>query len=190
MITDVNSLYFEWLNEQLGVDTEQEKKLCYMLHANEFKRLIGNDINRQVQGRRLRRRFMDEFIDLDIDPRKMAQLDNLPCSWFEMLLALSEALDFLYDGGVKGNFLELVDNLGLSRILDSPLDGRYDEVDQDLVDSVLFAVDNNMFASNGHGGLFPLMQNNHPDQREVEIWEQHAAYFREKLEGVMWTSIS
>lgn len=190
MITDVDGLYFEWLTEQLGIDTEQERKLCYMLHANEFKRLIGKDINRGTQGRRLRQRFWDDFIDLDIDPRKMAVLNELPCSWFEMLLSLCESLDFLYDGGVKENFLELIDNLGLSKILNSPLDGRYDDLDQDLVDTAVFNVDNNLFSPNGHGGLFPLNKDTHPDQRGVEIWEQHAAYFSEKLEGVMWTSIS
>ena len=190
MITDVDGLYFEWLMEQIGAETEQLEKLCLMLHANKFTRRIGHDINREVQGRRLRHRFMDEFSDLDIDPRKLNKFEGKPCTWLEMLLALSESLDFIYDGGVQGRFLEMIDNLGLSKILDSPLDGRYDEVDQDLVDITLYRVDNNKFSSNGHGGLFPLEQSNHPDQRRVEIWEQHAAYFREKLEGVMWTSIS
>lgn len=186
MITHVDDLYFRWLIGQLEFPNESLSRLCLMLHNNTFTRSVGNDSNRAAEGIRLRRRFLDEFEDARIDPRttNIFLLEN-ECSWFEMLIALSEALDFLYEGGVQERLLELIDNLGLTKVLTSPKDGRYDELDQDFVDSVTIRVDHNMFDSAGHGGLFPLYSNDHPDQREVEIWDQHAAYFREKLEGVM-----
>jgi hypothetical protein len=188
VITDVDALYFKWLTEQLENPNGSLKRLCWMLHNNTFTRSVGNDVNRAVEGTRLRFRFADDYSDANIDPRKLNGLMAEECSWFEMLFALSESLDYLYEGGVQERLLELIDNLGLTKVLVSPKDGRYDEVDQDLVDAATTRVDLNHFSSNGHGGLFPLEKQNHPDQREVEIWEQHAAYFREKLEGVMWTS--
>lgn len=190
MITDVDDLYFNWLMDQMESPTESLSKLGWMLHRNTFSRSVGNDSNRAVEGIRLRGRFSEDFIDADIDPRKLNLLMDQECSWFEMLIALSEALDYSYDGGVQERLLELVDNLGLTKILMSPKDGRYDELDQELVDKATTRVDNNLFDANGHGGLFPLERSNHSDQREVEIWEQHALYFSEKLEGVKWTSIS
>jgi hypothetical protein len=190
MITDVETLYFKWLVGLMEAPTQAVGRLSWMLHRNTFMREVGNDSNRAVEGSRLRGRFLSDYSDADIDPRKVSLLMEEECSWFEMLIALSEALDFLYEGGIQERFLELVDNLGLTKILSSPSDGRYDEVDQELVDLATTRVDYSRFDSNGHGGLFPLNKPNHPDQREVEIWEQHAAYFREKLEGVVWTSIS
>lgn len=192
MITYVDDLYFKWLMDQLESPTKGLARLCLMLHNNTFTRSVGYDSNRAAEGVRLRRRFLEDFSDAKIDPRMSnALLLENECSWLEMLIALSEALDYLYDGGVQGRLLELIDNLGLSKILHSPSDGRYDEVDQDLVDMATTRVDHNLFDYDGHGGLFPLdMKRNHPDQRRVEIWEQHAAYFNERLEGVVWTSIS
>jgi hypothetical protein len=190
MITDVDTLYFKWLMGLLEAPTQKLGRLASMLHNNTFTRSVGNDSNRAAEGIRLRYRFMNDYQDARIDPRTMTYLMDQECSWLEMLIALSEALDYLYEGGIQERLLELIENLGLSKVLLSPVDGRYDEVDQDLIDLATTRVDHNQFDSDGHGGLFPLSKPDHSDQREVEIWEQHAAYFRERLEGVVWTSIS
>lgn len=190
MITDVDDLYFKWLLESLDNPTRSLGRLGWMLHKNIFTRSVGNDSNRAAEGIRLRQRFMSDYIDANIDPRKINYLMDQECSWFEMLYALSESLDYIYDGGVQERLMELLDNLDLTRLLIEPGNGQYDEVDQNLVDSATNRVDHNMFDFDGNGGLFPLTKTDHPDQREVEIWEQQAAYFREKLEGVVWTSIS
>lgn len=191
MITYVDDLYFKWLMDQMEAPTKALARLCWMLHNNTFTRNVGRDSNRADEGLRLRRRFLSDYADADLDPRTTNLfLHENECSWFEMLFALSEQLDYLYEGGIQDRLLELIDNLGLDVVLNSPRDGRYDETDQDFVDVVTTRVDNNLFDYNGHGGLFPLQSSNHPDQREVEIWEQHAAYFRERLEGVVWTSIN
>jgi len=190
MITDVDTLYFRWLMELLGHPTKSLERLSWMLHRNTFTRSVGRDPNRAIDGIYLRQRFLSDFSDANIDPRISNLLMEDECSWLEMLVALSEALDFLYDGGIQERMLELIDNLGLTKVLTSPKDGRYDELDQELVDLSTTRVDNNLFNANGHGGLFPLSKPGHPDQREVEIWDQHAYYFNEKLEGVVWTSIN
>jgi hypothetical protein len=156
-----------------------------MLHTNVFQRRVGNDMNRAVDGEALRRLFLDDYAEADIDPSVTNAFMRGPCSWFEMLMALAEALDYSYDGGLRGNFVELTMNLGLE-VVYSRTAPRYDDIDQDLVDAACLRVDFNQFDPDGRGGLFPLVKHDHPNQREVEIWDQHAAYFRERLEGILW----
>lgn len=162
-----------------------------MLFKNVFQRRIGNDINRAVDGAAMRVEFLDANPEVFASAtRSGADLDSFldqPCTWFEMLLALSVHLDFTYDEGIQNHFTGIIGNLGLDRLLD-PRVRPYDEIDQDMVDSSCNRVDFNLFAPDGHGGLFPLNNSDHLDQRRIEIWDQAGAYFREKLEGVMWTS--
>lgn len=163
------------------------QRLCYMLDENVYQRRVGNDVNRAVDGERLRRSFLDDYLEADIDPRITNEFMARHCTWLEMLIALSESLDYIYELGVREHFIEMLDNLGLHKLL-SKTDPKHLAIDQDLVDAATNRVDFNQFDSDGRGGLFPLVKRDHPDQREVEIWDQHAAYFRERLEGVMWTS--
>lgn len=184
---DIDRLYFDWLMARFTRSFAGLRRVCGMLHENGFQRRVGNDVNRAVDGEALRRLFLDDYHEADIDPRITNDFLAGPCSWFEMLMALSEGLDYLYDGGVQEHFLELINNLGLRPVY-SRIDERYDEIDQDLVDAACNRVDFNLFDPDGRGGLFPLTKQDHPNQREVEIWDQHAAYFRERLEGILWTS--
>lgn len=191
----LEDLYFDWLLTQLDPDGVREglAYLCELLHDCEFKRRVGNDINRAVDGANLRKEFFEQFSEADFDPNVVNDLLSQECSWLEMLIALSRDLDYIYDGGVDARFVELVSNMGLGPVaVYNPrrtLSSR--EYDRHVVSSVTDDIDNNRFDRNGHGGLFPLKKRyGHPDQRGVEIWDQHAAYFRERLEGVLWTSIS
>lgn len=184
---DIDELYFRWLMSRFEGPTLGLERVCGMLHENVFLRRVGNDVNRAVDGSAMRRMFLDDYQEADIDPRITNKFLEGPCSWFEMLLALSQALDFLYDGGIKERFVELINNVGLAAVM-TRIAVRYDDIDQDLVDSATQRVDYNLFDINGNGGLFPLTKDDHPNQREVEIWDQHAAYFRERLEEIMWTS--
>lgn len=185
---NIDALYFKWLMSRFDDPTPGLERVCGMLHENVFQRRVGNDVNRAIDGEALRKKFLDDYDDAGIDPRVTNDLSNQSCSWFEMLLALSESLDYLYELGVKEHFIELISNLGLLKLMFRS--SRYDEIDQDLVDAATNRVDFNLFDPDGQGGLFPLTKHDHPNQREVEIWDQHAAYFRERLEGVMWTSTS
>jgi hypothetical protein len=187
VIHDVDRLYFDWLMSRFEEPTVGLERVCGMLHENVFQRRVGNDENRAVDGMSLRRYFLDDYHEADIDPRITNDFMAGACSWFEMLLALAASLDYTYDGGVQGRFVELITNLDLDRVM-RRLERQYDGIDQDLVDAATNRVDFNLFDPDGRGGLFPLRKHDHPDQRGVEIWDQHAAYFRERLEGVMWTS--
>lgn len=189
---DLEDLYFEWLLTCLDPEgvLEGVAHVSGLLHNCEFTRRVGNDINRAVDGANLRKEFMAQFSDADFDPHVTNDLMMQPCSWFEMLVALSRALDFTYDGGVEGRYIELATNLGLEPMMvDNPHRTKVlNEFDQRFVDVVTNDVNQSNFDIDGHGGLFPLTKHDHPDQREVEIWDQHSAYFRERLEGEMWTS--
>lgn len=148
---------------------------------------MGNDINRAEDGANLRKEFLSQMEDANFDPRVTNSLLDAECTWLEMLVALAISLDYLYDGGVETQFVELITNLELDPILSVGGPSRsemMEEYDQHLVDVVTSRVDDNHFDQDGRGGIFPLKNQDHPDQRGVEIWDQHAAYFREKLEGV------
>lgn len=186
---DINVLYFKWLVSRFDNPSAGLVRVCRMMHENVFQRRVGNDVNRAVDGAALRRIFLDDYDEVDIEPHITNEFLEQDCSWFEMLLALSETLDYYYDLGVKEQFIELLNNLGLQKLI-FRTSRRYDSIDQDLVDAATNRVDRNLFTADGDGGLFPLIKDDHPDQREVELWYQHAAYFRERLEGVMWTSTS
>lgn len=185
---DLEDLYFDWLLTRLDPDgvTEEVAYVCGLLHTCPFTRRVGNDINRAVNGAELRKDFLMRFEDANFDPHVTNDLLLMECTWLEMLIALATAIDYLYDGGVEGRFTEMLENLQL----DSLLSFRHQPSveDQKLVDRVTNNVDHNHFEPSGLGGLFPLRSHHHPDQRRVEIWDQQAAYFRERLEGVLWTS--
>lgn len=183
---EIHELYFKWLMDLLGETSPQFQRLCDMLSQNEFQRRVGNDVNRASDGLNLRRRFLEDWSEIEIDPRLTNAFLELECNWLEMLVALADRLDYMYDGGIKERFIELITNMGLLSVIFSPIDedgsSIYDEVDQDRVDMATNRVDNNLIDHDGFGGLFPLeRRGHHPDQREVEIWEQHAAYFSERL---------
>lgn len=187
---NLDVLYFEWLLTRLDPDGAEEG-VAYvgdLLHNCEFTRRVGNDVNRAIEGKNLRKEFLSQFEEADFDPHITNELMIDECTWFEMLIALSRALDYLYEGGVEGRFIELITNMTLDPMLRyGP--GRSDqmrEYDQRFVDVATSNVDNNEFDEDGHGGIFPLNKPNHPDQRRVEIWGQHAAYFNERLEEVLF----
>lgn len=191
---DVDKLYFKWLLDRLDADSVQLERACFLLHGIPFNRRVGNDKNRASYGVNLRSWFFEEFAEAEIDPHVSNDLMARECSWFEMLSAFAESLDYLYEGGVPERLEEMLRNMGLGDVLDISEEmverGIYDHIDERRVIEAVERVTHNQFDSDGHGGLFPLTKNDHPDQRGVEIWEQQAAYFRERLEGVMWTSSS
>lgn len=191
---DLEDLYYEWILTQLDPDgvSEEVAYIGGLLHACPFERRVGLDINRAKDGANLRKDFLNQMSDANFDPHVTNDLLMLECSWFEMLVALSQRLDYIYDGGVEGRFIELISNLGLEDFLHFHTTRTEEEEDSDQREVFILTgvVNNNLIDRNGKGGIFPLKKRDHPDQREVEIWDQQAAYFTERLEGVLWTSTS
>lgn len=190
----LDDLYFGWLLDNIndsGV-TEGVSHLAGLLHRCEFHRRVGNDVNRAIDGVNLRKEFLYDLENEGFVASNTSTgfLDR-ECSWLEMLIALAKHLDFIYDGGVEGRMVEMITNLKLDHIAASQSYRSTTtlEFDQEVVYGVVSAVNKNQITKNGYGGLFPLKKRSNQDQRLVEIWEQQAAYFRERLEGGMWTSI-
>jgi hypothetical protein len=189
-VINLDALYFEWLLTCLDPEGALEG-VAYvgdLLHNCEFERRVGNDINRAIDGTELRKEFIAQYSEADIDPWLTNELMMTECSWFEMLVALCRHLDFTYDGGVEERFIELITNLTLDPMLQHgpSRSAHMREYDQRFVDVATHNVDTNNFDKNGHGGLFPLTRPGYPDQRRVEIWDQCGAYFHERLEGVLF----
>jgi hypothetical protein len=189
-VNDLEDFYFEWLLRRIDPEGLREGVIyiCSLLHNCVFRRRVGRDINFAVDGAGLRKLFLHD--EEDYDPDEAEDLLMRECSWFEMLVVLADKLDYLYDGGVEGRFLELTSNMGLDPLLAPNIhkSKRMETFDQGFVNIATSRIDNNRFDRNGRGGLFPLNHQPYQDQREVEIWLQHAAYFNERLEGVLWTS--
>lgn len=185
LVIDLEDLYFEWLLGCLDPDgvTEGLAYLCGLLHNCEFHRRVGNDINRAIDGADLRKEFFMSFESSEFDPHITNDLALQECSWLEMLIALSRRLDFLYDGGVEGRFVELITNLRLDDLAyhDPHRTLAQMKRDQREVDIATADFDANRFLINGVGGLFPLRSREHQDQRKIEIWDQAGSYFNERL---------
>ena len=191
-MNEVEEIYFEWLLTRLDPDgvTDGWAHLCRLLHNCPFTRRVGLDINRAREGADLRKEFIAHYEGPPLHHEAVQDLLDSECSWLEMLIALAEALDYLYDGGVDGRFFEMICNLGLDSIAiyKTHQNPKMRDLDQQVVTRACIDVNTNRIDRHGRGGIFPLKDRDHNDQRNAEIWEQHAAYFREKLRGVLWTS--
>lgn len=192
-MNELEDIYFGWLLTKLdhrGVDREVVY-VCSLLHNCSFTRRVGLDTNRAGDGIALREEFLRSE-EGNYDPREGEDLLEYECTWFEMLLALAIRLSYMYGNTVEGRFLEMVSNMGLDPLFYkfSPNPSkRIEDFDQGFVRRITDRINESRFDRYGHGGLFPLSRDRrHDDQREVEIWEQHNAYFIERLEGVLWTS--
>lgn len=173
----LDDLYFEWLYEQIAdIDTTDPRKthwrLMRTLYCEEFVPRIANDDNRAQDGLELRDLFsFEEEVFFD------SYWDTLPCSIFEMLIALARRMEFEGGRSVEHWFWVFIHNMGM---------GDWDDTTPThfLNRCTYLAakkLNNREYTYYGrNGGLFPL---NHPqeDQREVELWYQMAAYLREEV---------
>lgn len=168
--------YFDWLCNLIRVDDGQDSYwiLAKELHHKEFRYIVANDDNRAADGEYLRKEYISGNPRMDINHL------NMPCSVFEMLVALARRMDFeLSDLDNRDRthkyFWELIDNLGLMEFTDEEYSYRQASLS---VDSILEIFLNREYRQDGRGGLFPL-KNPSKDQRKVELWYQMNAYINE-----------
>lgn len=166
--------YGDWLiHRLLKMHTVADyHRLFETLHKVEFVILIPRDLNRALDGMRLRDQFRHEN---DIP-------DNLfegkKCSVLEMLTALAIRIDDEYIGNPSEPnpgyiFFTMLRNLGLDRYPDY----RYDE--KEVVQILNRWIDRE-FDDAGHGSIFPL-ETPFAQQTKVEIWSQMQAYLSENF---------
>lgn len=173
--------YFEWMY-QLVCDEKftrhlSYRKLCRMLDDREFVYTIPMDANRFEDGTDLRYRFGYEH-DLE-GPIIATELDDRPCSIFEMMVALAiRCEEHIMDNPDIGNrttqwFLDMVASLGLAQMTDEKINRR-------LVDQVLDRFLERDYGRDGEGGLFTI-RGTRRDMRHVDIWYQAMWYLNEVL---------
>ena len=170
-----DDLYFEWLYGQIGSVRNRNPARSYwelakQLYEKPFACFIGNDDDRDSDGKNLRRIFIDECDIQDVDILWM----DLECSVLEMLLALARRAAFEVEGSPLEWFWIFMKNLGL----DDCTDAVYDQTIRRKVDTVLERFINRTYRRDGSGGLFPL-RNAKRDQRRTELWYQLSAYILE-----------
>jgi hypothetical protein len=170
----LDELYLRWLYGRVSKRRPQPPrtwwKLFRYLYTTEFVWFVPNDDNRVEDGRELR----DEFLqgrELDLDEREWMKLG---CSVLEMLVALSRRLAFEGGGEPAGWFWILLHNL----MLDFHDDERFDLIQPEILDNIVFNLIWRRYRSDGSGGLFPL-KDARQDQRKVEIWYQMQAWLLE-----------
>jgi hypothetical protein len=180
VMTDNGTLddrYLTWLDRQLEPETQKNPArshflLIEQLFKTEFAWFVPNDDNRLYDGLDVRQ----EFIDLEEGGDVPGIWLGEPCSFLEMVVALSRRMSF--ESGLDTDywFWRLMDNLNLRQYVDE----IYDEDVVLIVEETLNIVLNRTYHADGNGGLFPMI---HPgkDQRQVELWYQMSQYLMENI---------
>ena len=155
--------YFDWLISQIEIPKTFKKTfhdLCVHLHNTEFLWQVPGDDNRVSDARDLRHGFINiEFKEY--------------ISVLEIMIHLSQLLEFVA-GGTAGEWAwRLIDNLQLNHVYD-PLSIEQLGVVNNILENLIWRT----YDYNGHGGFFPLI-NPQEDQRKVELWYQLNTYVSE-----------
>lgn len=176
MSRPLDELYFDWLYDQVGADSDTRsrktyKKLLTQLFFKEFVWIVPNDDNRAEDGKDLRREFLEGRGIRDVNDDWIV----IGCSMLELFIGLSRRLSFEADGDPRDWFWKLIQNAKLQRFSDN---SRYSK---NSVDEILDRLIWRTYNSDGQGGLFPLTRA-HEDQRDVELWYQLSAYLLEFID--------
>lgn len=170
--------YLTWLRSQLEPVNQlnparSHSLLIAQLHSTEFSWFIPNDDNRLYDGLDIRQEFIDECEGGEVPGYWLGE----PCSFLEMLVALTRRMS--YESALEPEywFWQLMENLGLKDFVDDSYDDSAAQVVSDISNRVM----QRTFHADGRGGLFPL-QHGGADQREVEIWYQMSKYLMENIE--------
>lgn len=173
----LDELYFDFLCQKVGMKGTLPPSQSYFLLLEQLYRLefldwLPNDQNRTGDGLELREQFLNRR-------RLEASADwvEMPCSIFEMLVALATRVAYHTDWPPSASFWMLIRNLELDRYHDE----NYHDGIHDGIEHVIHQLNNRTYEANGRGGLFPL-RNPREDQRDVEIWYQMHAFLGEHIE--------
>lgn len=170
--------YFDWLYD-IVCKSDKYKVLCAFLHGQEFTYTIPMDDNRYEDGISLRYRFGYEC-DLP-DYRIADEIDNRPCSVFEMMVALALRMeeDVMACPGLNRTsewFEAMIVSLGLE-------DMTNERFIENRCSRVIVNFLNRDYAKNGQGGLFTVDDMAYRDLRTVEIWYQAIWFLNDVLKG-------
>ena len=165
--------YQRWLRGLVHKSGPSYDILFDIAWATQYVAFVPNDVNRAIDGTDLRRRFECEtFLRLP---------DFGPCTILEFLIGLAIRLNETVYNNENPNqeaywFWVLIENLQLDSYHDLY---PFAKIHRNV--PLIFEVLNNrLYATNGHGGLFPL-KNAEENQQHVEVWYQMQAYLHENM---------
>lgn len=179
---ELEDRYFEWLYDLVCnsgyVSRLSYRKLLSFLHSVTFYSILPRDENRAYDGIKLRYDFGDD----NGIPRHRIQrkLDNRPCSFLEMAVALSRRceVEIMYDYELGNRtwkwFWKIMTNMNLGGMTD-------DKFDADYVNKAVETVLTRTYEPNGRNGYFTI-PGCPDDLRKVEIWGQLNRYINSTTE--------
>lgn len=174
MTVPLDDMYFEWLYGIIWPVTNRNPQRSYwnlarQLYSTEFVWLVPNDDNRVEDGKELRLKWSThKHISVDRDWME------LPCSMFEMMIALAGRASF-ESGETPAEWMwTLMCNIKLEGFTDQYYNSASMVEVADILERVIYRT----YREDGWGGLFPL-RHAERDQRKVELWYQLSAYLIE-----------
>lgn len=173
MVQTLHEAYLEYLGGQIAFEGGSFVDLLWLMHEKEFVWFVPNDDNRIADGLDIRKEWLQHVtVALDEDP---VPGFDFPCSFLEVLLALSRRMAFQAGDPAEGWAWQFLINLDLNRMRDDLSKYKTRKAD-DIMETVIFRT----YANDGAGGFFPLT---HPraNQKKVELWYQMSAYIEEIL---------
>jgi hypothetical protein len=167
--SDLREDYLRWLEPQLRDEHGNPEKsyweLLNIMFEKEFRYVIDLDENRMVDGLDLRVEYAREHL-----LRPYALEDIGPCSFLEVLIALSRRMAFIAGEEAPGWAWQLLINLELHRMADPLTRSKHNRV-QEILDNVILR----RYSPDGTGGFFPLSWPD-DDQTQIELWYQMNSY--------------
>lgn len=164
--------YLRWLELQLRDERDGPDKtywdLINVMFEKEFFWVVDMDENRAVDGLDLRVEFAREH---RMAPNTLRRLG--PCSFLEVLIALSRELAFIAGGSAPGWAWQLLGNLELQRMSDPLSRPKYKKT-QEIMDIAM----RRTYSPDGTGGFFPLAWPDE-DMTGIELWYQMNEYVGE-----------
>lgn len=182
---DIEYEYFNWLCGEADM-ASPFLFLARLLHQREFSAIVKKDLNRIMDGRALRNRFLDtrKYASNRARDEDAERIGKPECSVLELIIGLAERLQFMYADSpyekTTGQWThELISNLGLGYMTDNVLVEfpEYSSEAQKIVNALI----ERTYGPDGKGGIFPLCRPKQ-DQRKAEIWDQLMAYCMERYD--------
>ncbi len=180
IINKVQNEYFEWLYnyccEHKISNNISYRKLFMALHDIDFDFYIRSDLNRAVDGRDLRYRFVNtnpHIIKL-IGREEILEILDEPCSVLEMILALAirceETImdDPRYGDRTNQWFWGMLKSLGVSYMSD-------EQFNRDKLNKIVYDFMEKRYSPDGKGGLF-YVPGCKQDMTNLDIWSQMFLY--------------
>jgi hypothetical protein len=165
MTPPIDQLYFDWLCSQIKFPRNFNatfNELLVRLHETEFHWIIPGDDNRIHDAEDMRVMFTQNGLKIHYFKPYISVL--------EIIISVSQRLEFVASGQAPEWAWRLIDNLQLNHYYDPLNNDKMLEID-DILDRLIWRT----YERNGRGGFFPLLFPKE-DQTRVEIWYQLNAY--------------